>query len=165
MDTLAVALLIVAGVVLILAIAVTTQARRFKRFETKASLTGIGVSVELHELVKREVGKASMSSLGRLAKIDRELIDIWEKKALLQREDGEKRLSLLETAISEIERKLEGSAPEDIYPLASQLRGLYWQLLQSARDHYASSAPYQAIRSRVMTGLAKIEALSRTHGA
>jgi hypothetical protein len=118
-DTVSFVLLVVAAVVVILAIAVATQARRFKRFETKASLTGVGVSVELHELVKREVGKASMSSLGQLVRIDRELIEIWEKKAQPQREDGEKQLSLLATAISEIERKLEAAASEDMYALAS----------------------------------------------
>jgi hypothetical protein len=163
-DTLSLALAVIAALaVVILLIIVATQARRIKRVETKVSLTGIGVSVELHELVKREVGKAAISSLGRLARIDRELIEIWEKKSQPQREDGEKQLSLLETAISEIERKLETAAAEDIYALASQLRELYWQLLQSARNHYASSAPYQATRARVMTGLTKIEALARTH--
>lgn len=146
-------------VVIVLTIVVATQARRFKRFEARVSMGGMGVSVDLYEAAKREVARASIASLSRLARIDRQLIEFWERERFLKPEDSERRFSLFQAEISDLEQKLAVALDEDKYQLASQLRTLYLECLRYARMHWASSPPYQAIRARVMEGLERIEGL------
>ena len=93
--------------------------------------------------------------------MDREMIDLWERGSLRSGEDSAKRLSLLQSTVSELERRLNTSSPDELFALGTQLRELYRQYLESARDHHASSPPYQAIKAQVVAGLEKIERLSR----
>lgn len=161
-----IALFVVGGVVLaVLAIVVITQRQRIASIEADFGLDGVGLSVKLHEMVKREVARVSLASLGRLARIDRELIEYWEKEKFLQPEDGAKRLALLDTEVTEIERKLSSAEPEDRVHLATQLRELYWKYLQHARAYWASSEGYQTIRRRVIEGLNRIEEMGQNSDA
>lgn len=150
---------VLAVIVAILTVVVVSQRERLKRFEAKLGVGGIGLTVELHELVKKEVARVSLASMSRMARIDRRLIEFWEREKFLSPEDGANRLSLFEAEMTDLETKLAAASAEDQYQLASQLRELYWEYLRHARAYWASSPGYQAIRARVMEGLAKIEAL------
>jgi len=117
----------------------------------------VGLTVELHELVKKEVARVSLASLGRLARVDRELIDFWERTRFLTSEDSARRLGLIQSEVFELERKFRAAPAEDKYHLAFQLREFYWKWLEFGRQHFASSESYQQIRQQVMAGLAEIE--------
>lgn len=154
-----------AVILVLLAIVVITQRGRLKRFEAKLGLDSVGFSVELHEMVKREVARVSLASLGRLAKVDRQLIEFWEKGKLLTSDDSAKRMDLFATEVTELEARLESAPLEDRYQLAAQLRELYWEYLRHAREHWASSPEYQAIRVRVVRGLERIETMGNSNVA
>ena len=155
-------LILYAGVALALFVTVlvgvaVSQRKRLKRFEAKLGMGGVGLTVELHELVRKEVARVSLASLGRLARVDRELIDFWERGRLLTSEDSARRLGLIQNEVAEVEKKFRAVPAEDKYHLALQLRELYWKWLEFGRQHFASSESYQRIRQQVMTGLAEIE--------
>ncbi len=154
---------VLAVIVIILTVAALSQRERWKRFEARFGVGGIGFAVELHEEVKREVARVSLASMSRMARIDRQLIEFWEREKLLSPEDGAKRLSLFEAEVTDLETKLAAAFVEDQYQLSSQLRGLYWEYLRHARAYWASSPGYHAIRARVMQGLTRIEALGEKH--
>lgn len=138
--------------------AVVSQRTRMRRFEAKVGLGGVGLTVELHDLVKKEVARVSLASLGRLARVDRELIDFWERAPRsLTSEDSARRLGLIQSEVAELERKFRAAPAEDRYHLALQLRELYWKWLNFGRQHFASSEGYQKIRQQVVAGLAEIE--------
>ena len=160
-------LLLYGGIVLAMFVAVlvavvVSQRERMKRFEAKLGVGGIGLTVELSELVKKEVARVSLASLGRIAKVDRELIDFWEKERDLSAEDSTKRLELIANEVADLEARLKDAAPEDKYHLAVQLRELYWKHLQFGRQHWASSSGYQAIRARTIDGLKRIEDMGKS---
>jgi hypothetical protein len=151
--------LIVAGsfIIAVLSFLLFTQRKRIASVETKFTLNGVNFSVKLHELVKLEVARVSLASIGRLAHIDRELIEYWEREKYLQPEDGAKRLALFETEITKVENMFSTAEPEDRVHLATQLRELYWKYLQYARAYWASSQGYHEIRQRVIEGLIRLE--------
>lgn len=143
----------------VLIVVVVSQRARLKRFEARLGVGGIGLTVELTDLVKREVARVSLASLGRITKVDRELIDFWEKERHLTSEDSIRRLELIAQEVSSLESRLETAPLEDKYHLAVQLRELYWKHLQFGRRHWASSSGYQAIRARTIEGLKRIESM------
>jgi len=160
-------LLLYGGIVLaifvgILVAVVVSQRERMKRFEAKLGVGGIGLTVELSDLVKKEVARVSLASLGRIAKVDRELIDVWEKERYLSAEDSTKRLELIASEVANLETRLREAPPEDKYHLAVQLRELYWKHLQFGRQHWASSSGYQVIRARTIEGLKHIEEMANS---
>lgn len=150
------AVALVVFVAMLVAVAVS-QRDRMKRFDAKVGLGGVGLTVELHELVKKEVARVSMASLSRLARVDRELIDFWERARFLTSEDSARRLGLIQSEVAELEEKFRAAPAEDKYHLAFQLRELYWKWIEFGRQHFASSEGYQQIRQRVMAGLVEIE--------
>lgn len=114
---------------------------------------------EVREIVKSEMTRVSLQSLGRMAQIDRKLIDFWERERFLSPEEGGERLALFEKELDDLETKLLTAPIEDRYQIASLLRELYREYLRYAREYWASSQGYQLIRNRVMEGLTRIEAL------
>lgn len=155
-------LILYAAVALVLVVAVlvslvVSQRERMKRFDAKLGMSGVGLTVELHDLVKQEVARISLASLGRLARVDRELIDFWEQGQFLTSEDSTRRLGLIQSEVAELEKKFRAAPAEDKYHLALQLRELYWKWLDFGRLHFASSVGYQQIRQQVMAGLDNIE--------
>lgn len=143
--------------VVVLVGVVVSQRERMKRFEAKLGMSGVSLTVELHELVKKEVARVSLASLSRLARVDRELIDFWERAQFLTSEDSAHRLGLIQSEVTELEKKFRVAPVEDKYHLALQLRELYWKWLEFGRQHFASSDSYQQIRQQVIAGLAEIE--------
>jgi hypothetical protein len=158
-------LLVYGGIVLavfvgVLVAVVVSQRARMKRFEAKLGVSGIGLTVELSDLVKKEVARVSLASLGRIARVDRELIDFWEKERTLSAEDSSKRLDLIAREVLGLEARLNDAPPEDAYHLAVQLRELYWKHLQFGRLHWGSSSGYQVIRAGTIKGLERIEKMA-----
>lgn len=147
---------LMAFVIVLLGI-VVNQRSRMKRFEAKVGLSGVGLTVELHELVKKEVARVSLASLGRLARVDRELINFWERGKLLSAEDSARRLELIKDQVAEVQKIFRSAPIEDKYQLALQLRDLYWKFLEYGRRNYASGEGYQRIRRQVLEGLKEIE--------
>lgn len=150
--------LVIAGVFI-------SERSRMKKMAATLGLNGISFSVELHELVKKEVARVSLASLGRLARVDRELIDFWERGRLLSPEDSARRIGLIESQVTEVEKKLRSAPIEDRYQLALQLRDLYWKWLEYGRQHFASSEGYQTIRGKVIAGLKEIEQIGEAGNA
>lgn len=146
-------------VVLILGVSIVAERRRISRLFVKAGTGGLEFSVELHELVQREVNKATTETLRRIVTLDQKIIEYWERESIHRYDDSEPKLRLLEENVEQIERAFS-SAPETEKPhLGFVLREMYWAYLRHARDHYASSEPYQKIRNRVMEGLERLGAL------
>ncbi len=115
-----------------------------------------GLKVELRELVKREVSKTTAETLRRVTTLDRKLIEYWERESLLKHQDSEPKLRSLEENVEQLERDLSDAPEPDKPHLGFALREMYWAYLKHARDHYASSEPYQKIRQRVIEGLSKL---------
>lgn len=118
-----------------------------------------GLKVELRELVQREVSKATAETLRRVAAFDQTMIEYWERESIMRHEDSEPKLRLLEETVEQLERDLSNVPEADKPHLGFALREMYLAYIKHARDHYASSEPYQEIRHRVMAGLAKLEKL------
>lgn len=116
-------------------------------------------------MVRREVARIALASLGRLARMDRELIRFWEGEQLLSSAQSSERLTLVEREVAELEALLRAAPSEDRYHIAVQLRELYWKLLHHARQHWASSEGYQTIRARVIAGLQRIESMGTENAA
>ena len=151
---------VLAVVVLVLIGVVINQRDRLKRFEAKFGVSGIGLTIELSDLVKREVARVSLASVARMAQIDQKLIDFWERGRLLTSEHGAERLSLLQDEIAMLETELANAVNEDKFQIAMQLRELYTKLLSHAREYWASSSKYIQTRDRVVAGLKRIEDLA-----
>jgi len=118
-----------------------------------------GLKVELHEMVQREVSKASAETLRRVAAFDQKMIEYWERESIRRHEDSEPKLRLLEETVEQLELDLTNAPEADKPHLGFALREMYLAYIKHARDHYASSEPYQKIRHRVMAGLARLEKL------
>jgi hypothetical protein len=164
-DAIAIGGIVLAVVVLALIGIVINQRDRLKRFEAKFGVGGIGLTVELSDLVKREVARISLASVARMAHMDQRLIEFWERERFLTPEEGAARISLLEDEIMRLERDLANAASEDKFQLAMQLREFYSRLLTHAREHWASSANFVQIRERVVAGLKGIERLASQRDA
>jgi len=152
--------IVLAVVVLVLVGIVITQRERLRRFEAKFGVGGIGLTIELSELVKREVARVSLASIARMAQIDRKLIDFWERGRFLTPEQGAERLSLIQDEIATLKAELTNAANEDTFQIAMQLRELYSKLLTYAREYWASSNKYVKTRDAVVAGLKRLEGLS-----
>jgi len=161
-ETIVVAGIVLAVIVGALTVAVVTQRERLKRLDAKFGLDGVGLSIELHEMIKSEVARISLAALGRMARLDAQLVTLWEK-GRVSSEEASDRISLFESEITELEQKLESEPPQDKYWIAMRLRELYWDYLRCCRELYASSGRYNVARGKVMGGLAKMEAISGDH--
>ncbi|MDH4394721.1 MAG: hypothetical protein QE278_03490 [Limnobacter sp.] len=106
--------------------------------------------------VETTIEKISYEAEGELAALDIELIPIWEAESLKRPEDSTRKLQVLKECVERLERQVLESAEGSKSASVSALRRVYVQYLEHARQHYASSAPYQDIRTQVIKGLEAI---------
>ncbi|SEQ55160.1 hypothetical protein [Nitrosomonas ureae] len=158
-DLIGISILILVIVVLILGISLISERRRINRFIVKVDGSGLEFSVELRELVQREVNRATTETLHRIVALDKKLIEYWERESIHKHTDSESKLRLLEQNVTDLEQSFSRAAESEKPNLGFALREMYWQYLRQARSHYASSSAYQAIRARVLEGLSKLEVL------
>lgn len=116
-----------------------------------------GWKIELREEVKREIELVGAGTLHRLAVLDTRLIDYWERTKFLRSDESAERLAIIEETVSDLESEFAKATQLERLGIGLALRAVYWEYLNRAREHHASSMPYQAIRSRVLAGLGNIE--------
>lgn len=106
--------------------------------------------------VESAIEKISYEAEGALAALDIELIPIWEARSFNRPEDSERKLQVLKECIDRLEHQVAQSTDGLKAGSVSALRRVYMQYLEHAREHYASSSPYQDIKQRVIRGLEAI---------
>lgn len=116
-----------------------------------------GWKIELRDEVKRELEVVATGALHRLAALDARLIGYWEKNKFLQPEESSERLAVIEEAVSSLEAEFVQAGHLERLGIGLALRAVYWEYLNRAREHYASSKPYHEIKERVLAGLRSIE--------
>ena len=116
---------------------------------------GVG-KVELRGEVQRAVEAASTGALERIGRLDTQLVDYWERGINVSSEQSADHLSQIQAAVRELEAAFERSRGGERLAVGLALRDAYWKLLAQARQHYASSEPYQTIRSSVMKGFSNL---------
>jgi len=106
--------------------------------------------------VESVIEKISYDAEVALAALDIELIPIWETRAFNHPEDSERKLQVLKECIARLEHQVAESKDGSKAGSVAALRKVYMQYLEHAREHYASSTPYQEIKQRVIKGLEAI---------
>jgi hypothetical protein len=148
---------VIGVLVTVAAFVIVNQRNRLKGVEAAAG--PLKLTFEFHELIKKEVVRVASISLANMVRVDREMIELWERSPFRLREDSEKKLELLKSMTDELEGRLQVLDGEDRYRAATQLREIYREYLRAAREHWASSSGYQEVKHRVVAGLERIERL------
>lgn len=112
-----------------------------------------GWKIVLQEEVNRGLEVAAMRTLQRLAALDVQLIEYWEKDHMLAGEESAERLAVLEDTANHLESELAKAGQLEKLGIGLALRDVYWEYLNRAREHHASSKPYHEIKNRVLRGL------------
>jgi hypothetical protein len=159
-ETSLITIAVAIGLIFVFGLVLYSQRHRLAKMAVTAGLEGIEFSAEFHEIVRREVSRVTGAMLHRTIVLDKQLIELWERKALPQDGDAAAKLSLRLQQVADLEKVLGEVATEDRVSVGMALRDAYWDLLREARSFYASSQGYQDIRRRVMNGLSNLEKLS-----
>jgi hypothetical protein len=125
----------------------------------KADVVATSFHAEILQIVARQVNRTLSDTVARLAGLDRLLMEVAEAMGAEAAGKSERILALLESHVTELERRFEASSGTEKPELALILRDMYQKYEQQARNYYASSLPYRKVRERVLAGLAKIEAI------
>jgi hypothetical protein len=115
----------------------------------------------VQQMVQREVSLARAEALRAAARIDAQMVPIWESlHCSIPQAVGkanQQRIDLLEAEIARFEAALAGAEPADRWAYAEVLRRFYWELMEAARMHWASTQRFQDVKRRVQ---ARFEALA-----
>src|SRR6185369_10344712 len=107
-------------------------------------------NLQLQELVHREVSKTQQEVLRLMAEIDLQLLPLWEREnSSVPAGYNQQKLELIDSRVRDLEARLASAPSEEKIHFAWALRTLYWMWLESSRNHYASSMPYQETRKSV----------------
>jgi hypothetical protein len=147
------------GLLIGLGIYLYTQRHRISGVGVTASLEGVKVSVELRELIRLEVNRATAEMLRRAATLDKQLIEFWERESLFGQEDAVPKFKMLQDNVAQIESQFESAPEAEKAQVGLVLREAYLVYLKEARSVYTSSPQYQQIRARVLAGLTKLQQL------
>lgn len=97
-----------------------------------------------------------MGALKRIGRFDSQLVDYWERGINVSSQQSTEHLSHIQSAVDDLEAEFERSRGSERLAVGLALRDAYWKLLAQARQHYASSDPYQKTRSRVIQGFSRL---------
>ena len=106
--------------------------------------------------IRSEVDNVNADALKELAKLDIELIPIWEVRTANRSEDLHKKIKALSDCVDRLEVLTENSNGSKKVASASALREVYMQYLDTARSMYGSTSDYYPIKNRIIDGLKKI---------
>jgi hypothetical protein len=160
MDDIALLLVaLLAVVALIVAAIAFSERRRISKLFVKGGTGGLELSLEMHEIVQKEVQRISASALRRAIALDRKLLEFWENGRFRTSEESALRLQTIADAVAEMESVLEHAPAAEKLQVGLFLREAYWAYLRHAREHFASSTGYFEIRSKVVAGFNRLENL------
>ena len=129
---------------------VLSQTRRLSRLKLKFGEHS-EFEVELQMLVQQEVRRVNSIRLRELAKLDQLLIDIWEREGakLLTGKQSSDSLREISESVARLEVEWVTAEETEKVDTALALREIYWLWLHRAREHFASSTPYQEVKAHV----------------
>ena len=123
----------------------------------EVTLGGVTLKSRIEAIVQHEVGRVQLDALNRVARLDLQMMPIWEREhSSVQSDFMAKKLALFEENVSELERLWASASFDDKAHYGLALRILYWEWLEAARNFWASSAPYHDVWRRVEKGFAEL---------